>query len=332
MKIFRRMKSAIHRRWKLVTITSIVLLIGLGPYFVSRARSPGRRVQIIELSSVNAADSSQKLDTLRVLTFNIAHGRGPIDDNYEEGGTAKRKRITEIAGLIKNTNADVVILNEIDFISTWSGGQNQAEAIAKQAGFRYRVEQRNYDFRFIYGSWKFGNAILSRYPILNSHVINYPAVAGWEEWLIGKKGGLVCTLQLSESQKVKVVAVHLETRDVVTRLRSAKMLLKIKSQSKEPTILAGDFNSTPPGFPYSEQAPVQHGKMNTIQLLTSQGQFHSSPTKNPQETHFTYSSKTPDRVIDWILIPENWQFKTYRVLNSNLSDHRPVLATLQIPE
>ncbi|GAB4135305.1 MAG: endonuclease/exonuclease/phosphatase family protein [Planctomycetaceae bacterium] len=329
MKIWTRLKSW-NRKRKLLVALAVVLVIAVGPYVVSRLKSSGRRVRIYELSDMKAADVSRNVNSLRVLTFNIAHGRGPIDDNHAEGGDAKRKRIAQIAELIQKSNADVVILNEVDFDSTWSGGQNQAEAIAKQAGYRYRAEQRNIDFRFIYGSWKFGNAVLSRYPIMKTNVIDYPAVAEWESWLAGKKRGLVCTLQLAQTQQVRIVAVHLETRDPLTRFRSAQKLLEVQKRSTIPLILAGDFNSTPPGFPHAEQAPVNEKHKNTIEFLAAEGRFRYSPTKNPGEADFTFSAKTPDRVIDWILIPRDWKFESYCVLKSELSDHRPVLATLQI--
>lgn len=93
------------------------------------------------------------------------------------------------------------------------------------------------------------------------------------------------TEQHSDNQRAKVVAVHLETRDVVTRVRSAKMLLELHKDSKESIILAGDFNATPPGFPHSEQPPVHYGKMNTIQLLTNQGKISIFPDeKSARET------------------------------------------------
>lgn len=329
MSKFQRIKAALRRRRKLLLILALMLAVAFGPYLVSRLRSRGRRVRIAELSDVEANGKSRG-ETLRVLTYNIAHGRGPIDDNWEEGGDAKRERIARIAKLIADAGPDVVVLNEVDFDALWSGGQNQAEAIAKRAGYRYRVEQRNLDFRFAYGSWKFGNAVLSRFPIVSAEVVNFPAPAAWEDWLAGRKRGVVCTLQLPNDRRVKIAAVHLETRDAVTRVRSALLLLEL-AKGTEPVILAGDFNSTPAGFPFHESPPPEIGEWNAIQLVNRNG-FQVRPAADPAAKDFTYPARQPDRVIDWIAVPAAWRFVEYRVLDTRLSDHRPVLATLQMGE
>jgi endonuclease/exonuclease/phosphatase family metal-dependent hydrolase len=64
-------------------------------------------------------------------------------------------------------------------------------------------------------------------------------------------------------------------------------------------------------------------------LLESQ-HFAIAPKLAPTVAGMTYSSMQPDRVIDWILIPKTWSFSNYRVLLSDLSDHRPVVADLLI--
>ena len=329
MTIFSRLKSFARRRWKLLVTLGVIFAVSLGPYLVSRMRSRGRRIRIAEVTGANGVTPDDKVETLTVFAYNIAHGRGPIDDNWQEGGDAKRARIARIAKLIAAEKPDVVVLNEVDFNAIWSGGQNQAEAIARSAGFRYRVEQRNLDFRIAHGHWKFGNAILSRYPIVATELIDYPPVAGWEDWLAGRKRGVLCTLRLSKTQQVQIVAVHLETRDVVTRVRSARMLLDLRKRSRLPMILAGDFNASPPGFPFSERAPAEFSNANTMEIL-SLGRFRRQPADKPTDADCTYPSKAPDRVIDWILIPDDWRFEKFRVLSSQLSDHRPVVATVRI--
>lgn len=327
-----RLKSTLRRHRKKLLFLAALLTVGVGPYVVSRARSPGRRVRIAELPDVASAEPTSTVQSLRILTYNIAHGRGATNDNWAERGDAKRERIAAIAKLIAAQKPDVVVLNEVDFNTVWSGGRNQAAAIAEQAGFRYRVEQRNIDFRFAYGSWKFGNAVLSQYPVVTAEVVDYPPVAAWESWFAGKKRGVVCTLELSPGQRMQVVAVHLETRDVATRVRSARVLLRLKQEAALPMVLAGDFNASPPGFPHSERAPVEFSRVNTMELLTVLGHFNYRPKENPRTGDFTFSATSPDRIIDWILIPREWRYTGYRVIDSELSDHRPVVATVRFAE
>lgn len=316
------------RRRRFFIVAGFIALLVFGPYIVSRIRSPGRLVRVYGDSEHSAAADAQP-GMLRIVTYNIAHGRGAIDDNWQESNAAKRDRINQIAQFLAKTDADVVVLNEVDFDSTWSGHQNQAAAIATEVGFAYRVEQRNLDFRFLYGSWKFGNAILSKYPIIEAKVVDLPPHAGWEDWLVGHKRGVVATLQLPEEQRVRVLAVHLEHRREINRVRGAKAIVDVAKSSEVPLIVAGDLNSTPPGFP---DARTTADGENAMEILQEPGLFQWRPLADPTPSDMTYSSTNPTQIIDWILIPSNATFVAYEVLAGDLSDHRAVSATLRFAE
>lgn len=57
----------------------------------------------------------------RLLTFNIAHGRGPVLHQALRRKTQFRDNLLKIARLITRLEADVVALQEIDQDSRWSG-------------------------------------------------------------------------------------------------------------------------------------------------------------------------------------------------------------------
>ncbi|MGB7325885.1 MAG: endonuclease/exonuclease/phosphatase family protein [Rubripirellula sp.] len=301
--------------------------VSLVPYFYSRVCAPGNRIQTFNFGGGDTVvDSRESFDgQIRVVTFNIAHGRGATDDNWEEPGSAKFARIKKIATLIGDLDADVVILNEVDFDATWSGRQNQAEAIAQQAGFPFRVEERNLDFALIYGSWRFGNAILSKYPITNSTLLNLPDYAGWESWLAGCKRGVMCDVKPPGSSPIRVMGVHLSHRSESLRTKSARMILDLASQNAVPTIIAGDFNSTPRGFPGSDQTTV-----NAMDTFALSGLFRLWPNTPVTRDTMTYSSTEPRSVIDWILVTPECSVGSCRVIQSDLSDHRPVVCDIVV--
>lgn len=315
-----------RRRKKLFVAVAALAVVVLGPYLVSRARSSGRRVR---LRSNPAALAAENASTIRVVTFNIAHGRGATDDNWEQPGREKPQRIEQIARLIADAQADVVVLNEIDFSASWSGHQNQAEAIARSAGFPYWVEQRNLDFRFLYGSWKFGNAVLSKYPIVDVQLVEFPPHRAWESWLAGHKRGVVCTLELAPTRRVRLLAVHLESRGEPTRAASADTIVELAAATDIPLIVAGDFNSAPTGFPQAVRTATGR---NAMDILMATGLFQTRPEEPPGPEEMTFSSTEPVQVIDWIMIPPGWRFADYRAIDSRLSDHRPVVATIEPKE
>jgi endonuclease/exonuclease/phosphatase family metal-dependent hydrolase len=302
-----------------------VLLV---PYALSRIQSSGRRVSLHALPDTTQQTPAAP-SRLRVACYNIAHGRGLAASNWN-GETAEQRlqRLDQMGDLLNRIDADVVVLNEVDFDASWSHGVNQAEQLANQCGYPYWVEQRNCDARMLVWTWRFGNAVLSKYPITQTEVIDYPSYSTWETVVAGQKRGVVCSLQVGDHQ-LRVVAVHLSPRSESLRVDSVNMILRLARSSAVPVILAGDFNSTPPGFP---QAAEDDHQRNAIAVLQEDGRFHSRPLRAPAPTDLTFSSDSPRSVIDWIFIPSSWQFADYVVEPSTLSDHRPVYADIELRE
>jgi endonuclease/exonuclease/phosphatase family metal-dependent hydrolase len=307
-----------------------LLLVGLGvvfiPYAFSRIASPWRCVSVHSLSN-QASSSRAPSNRLRVVTYNIAHGRGPIEDNWK-GGTADERlaRLNRIGDLLKEMHADVIVLNEVDFDSSWSFGVDQAAYLAERAGYTHWAEERNLDFRVLWRTWRFGNAVLSRYPIVEAREVSLPGEVGWETILAGKKRGVLCKLDANGTQ-FQVLAAHLSHRSEPVRVASAQMILNLAAAADSPILVAGDLNSTPTGFPHSH---IDAGGKNAIDVLDASGQFIRRPELAPQESGMTYPSIDGKSVIDWILIPKSWQFHDYQVKLSELSDHRPVIAEIHI--
>jgi endonuclease/exonuclease/phosphatase family metal-dependent hydrolase len=313
-----------QKKRRIFWMIAALLTLLLGPYLYSRVLSSWRVVKTYDVPKLAEVPPSQEpLASLRIGTYNIAHGRGPILDNWAGGDAEERaNRLTEISELIKAERLDVLVLNEVDFNSTWSYHVNQAAEIARQAGFRYRVEQRNLDFRLPYGSWQFGNAVLSKHPIVAAEVIDLPGYATWETVAAGKKRGALCTIEIPGGRRIRVAGVHLSHRSEALRVDGIELLRQIRDASDVPMIVAGDLNSTPPGFLRSR---TDEAGRNAIATMLKGDLWHTRPTAPPAEEGLTYSSTEPKNVIDWIVIPRQWRFAEYRAIASELSDHRPVV-------
>jgi len=120
---------------------------------------------------------------LRLVTFNIAHGRGltPI-----QGLTSSRKlrlNLRRIADLLAKLGADVVALQEIDERSVWSGNFDHLDYLRAHAGFPYAAFGIN-NRRLGVMNLCYGNAILSRYPIVKTETVVFG------ERKVGEKGFL----------------------------------------------------------------------------------------------------------------------------------------------
>ena len=93
---------------------------------------------------------------LRVLSYNIHKCIGGVDRRYEP---------SRIADVIRRLDPDVCMLQEVDAGVSRSNRDLQVDLLGEHLGMRHRVWYANVDVR---GGGQYGNAILSRYPIIES--------------------------------------------------------------------------------------------------------------------------------------------------------------------
>lgn len=298
------------------------------PYVFSRIASRWRYATVH--SATTTADTAPTAQThLRIGCYNIAHGRGLAESNWAGGSAVERMaRLDSIAALLQQNNADILVLNEIDFDCSWSHSINQARYLAEKAGYVYWAEQRNVDFRVLFWKWRFGNAVLSKYPITAAQVIHLPGRSGVESVMGGKKRAILCEIDCP-GRSIQVIGAHLCEKSEAVRVSSANTLLNIARMSNVATILAGDLNSTPPDLP---ESAVDVNGNNAIQTFDDGDDFQRHRPAVPlRQEDLTFHSENPCCIIDWILIPANWMFLTYKSAATELSDHRPVFSDVVWP-
>jgi len=93
---------------------------------------------------------------LRVLSYNIHKCIGGVDRRYEPN------RVVEV---IRKLDIDVAMLQEVDAGVPRSNHDQQVELLGEELGMPYRAWYPNVDVR---GGGKYGNAILSRYPLIET--------------------------------------------------------------------------------------------------------------------------------------------------------------------
>ncbi len=318
------------------SVRAVVLVIALaavGWYAANRLLSPAWTVAIHRSTPNDASLVKPFNGQLRIGTFNIAHARGPgtqIVDNFRGGGPSiRRARLSAIAALLAQQELDLVVVNEIDFWASPSWYQNQARILAREAGFPFWVEQRNYDASLFLLAYKSGNAVLSRFPITDAKLVRYPIGRTAERLLFGEKRGVLSTVELVPGLLVRLLAVHLDHDNEAARIRSVEVIERLRGSSSIPLILAGDFNSTANNFPHSE---VDLRGQSAVQLLLEGQAYRTAPTSSPSVADFTVSSRRPEKVIDWVFLPRPWRLLEKRTIDSQLSDHRALVVVAQLPD
>jgi endonuclease/exonuclease/phosphatase family metal-dependent hydrolase len=266
--------------------------------------------------------------SIRVATFNIAHARGGEfgASNWTGAAAAQvRSRLARIARQVADAGVEILVLNEVDFDASWSRSIDQAAEIAHQAGFGYVVEQRNIDVTLPLRTFRFGNAILSRYPIAEAQALHFPPFSRMEAVLAGNHDGVVAEV-LTPIGRVRVLAVHLEYRSEEVRLQCARILKQLAEDGAHPLIAMGDFNS-PPSFARKHQEYVPPAE-SAVDFLLNSGTLSVSAAAGDWNQYLTFPSARPDRAIDWILSSPGLDQGVPTVLQSDLSDHLMVVVPI----
>lgn len=232
-------------------------------------------------------------DALRVMSYNIKHGRG--NDNVID--------LERTAAVIRAQQPDIVGLQEVDDRAERSGRVPQAESLGKTLGMQHAFGT----FMDFQGG-AYGMAILTRQPITATHAVplpegNEPRVA------------LTVRTQLRDGSPLTIVNVHFDwVRDDAYRFAQAETLARYLDQLTTPYILLGDFNDVP--------------ESRTLALFKAR----AGEARKPVTDRFTFSATEPAREIDFIFFapPAAWQTREVRVVDERVaSDHRPVVAVLE---
>ena len=253
---------------------------------------------------------------LRLITFNIAHGRGlaPI-----QGFTSSRKlrlNLRRIAGLLSALDADVVALQEVNQCSVWSGSFDHLDYLRAHAGFPHAAFGIN-NRREGLMNLSYGNAILSRFPIAETETI----VFGRRK--VGEKGFLFAEIEVA-GRLVPLVNPHLHFSSKRRRLQQLDMLVTwLRGKERErkgawavPPIVCGDFNT--PGTKDDATAAL-------LSHLCDYGDYVLHPVLGP-----TFPSPMPRRSLDFVFVPPGCRGVSSEVVRSFLSDHRPVMVEFSV--
>jgi endonuclease/exonuclease/phosphatase family metal-dependent hydrolase len=303
-------------------------------FFLNRATSPLRALRLRKLPLERQGSGSPFAGCLTIGAYNIRHGLGAEPFTCKKLVRPPRQelddRLARLAALLAETRPDLLVINEVDFASCRTYHLNQAAYLAEHAGFPFWVEQTNVDAALFGWRHRYGNALLSRYPLGAPQLVRLPGHNWWEPLCWGKKEGVLCAIHPTPEISLKILGVHLDHRLEATRLQSARVLDHLRRTSPGPLILAGDFNSSPSHYPLA--TPDPSGQTALSWLLAQGGwQTRPRPEEVPAPRDLTFSTLNPQQVIDWILVPDHWRIQSHRVVDAGLSDHRLVLLDVEVP-
>ncbi|MBC8405084.1 MAG: endonuclease/exonuclease/phosphatase family protein [Planctomycetes bacterium] len=252
---------------------------------------------LFTLASCQGVNQTTPTDTpsVVVLSYNIHHGEG-------NDGVFDLQRLADV---IRDSNADLVALQEVDVKTDRANGVNQATELARLTGMHCYFGRSIH-----FSNGEYGDAVLSRWRIEVEERIPLPAAPNHE-----KRVAVAITVTVpSTQQKIRFVSTHLDhTEDPADRIAQAKALCGMIFPGSDPTILAGDLNAQP------GSAPIQVFE----QYLES-----AAPVGL-----LTFPAEKPVKQIDWIFLTAENEWKVHRIATIDekiASDHLPLLAEISL--
>lgn len=232
---------------------------------------------------------------LKIMTYNIQHCndylRGIVDPQV-------------IANAILREDADIVGLNEV-----WGDGAgeiSQAETLAELAGYPYFYFAKAIEIK---GGRGYGNALLSRHPIILAETVRIPdpterRYGGYYESRVILKA----VIDVKAPITVCVTHFGLNPDEAENAVSTAT-----KTMPKEHALLMGDFN-LPPESPLLE--PIRTAFRDASEPFCA-----NAPT---------FPSTEPRVKIDYIFTTRDLKVLAASVPDTVASDHRAHTAQIEI--
>lgn len=241
-------------------------------------------------------------EVLRVMSYNIHIATPPSKPDFTH------KDLQAIADVIKREKPSLVALQEVDKYTQRSGkSSDQAKDLAELTGMHYHFAAASQK-----SDGEQGQAILSRYPIIQAESYKLPVSDGSD----GETRSLAVVVVEVEGEKIVFMTVHLDHRsDVDRKFQIEQMLAHTKEFEDYPIVFGGDFNMQPDNANFS--------------LLKSQ--FAMVTDQHP----LTFPQIDPRIAIDLFLMNkaavELFDVARYGVVDERYaSDHLPLVMELKL--
>jgi endonuclease/exonuclease/phosphatase family metal-dependent hydrolase len=245
----------------------------------------------------------RKDDSVRVLVFNIHAGKD----------ASGKDNIADVARLIRSTNVDIALLQEVDRNTNRSGNVDQVQTLAAATGFGSAFG-RSLD----YDGGQYGIAALARHGFIYDETVGLP-VTPLQERAGGSHEPRVALLAVAASGlgRLQTINTHLDASGTDSYRRQevegVLNIVRARLSAVTPVLVAGDFNSEPDSA--------------VVSRLRDTG-LRDAWTDCGRGDGFTYPADRPTKRIDYVFLGGTLRCTAAEVLDSQVSDHRPLLVTL----
>jgi len=238
---------------------------------------------------------------LKILTWNIYHG----EQHYRPG----ESNLEDIASIINQYQPDVVAFQEVDNMTIRTAGFNHGvrkdlvQELAAMTGMHgYFAKAMDY------AEGGYGEGILSRHPATPS-IHPLPIPQGGEPRVL-----IAITSQFPDGRSFTFAGTHLCHEFESNRMAQVNAIVELVAANDGPMVVAGDFNFTPDDTPYALIGKAMHDAALVAEKALPTWPYHA-----------------PEQRLDYIFVDRHshWQVKDVQLIDTDASDHLPVLAVLR---
>ena len=231
---------------------------------------------------------------MRIMTFNTQHCLGYIKQKID---------FQLMADVMKKFNPDIVGLNEMRGKGVDKEYEDQTGILASLTGFEHYCFAKAID---VNGENPYGNAFLSRYPILNVENIMIPDPEVKGEGYYETR----CIIKAELEGGVTVLVTHFGLNPDEQKNAVDTVTVNLK---KEKCILMGDFNVTPDD---AVLIPVRECMKDTADCF--------------DKPLLSFPSDNPEVKIDYLFVSRDIEVVFADIPEIVASDHRPYIADINI--
>ena len=278
-------------------LSVLLIAIGYGP--------------LIKYFGFNTTDSSNQ--GISIISYNI--GKTRVDFSRPD----KEKYIENFRQFLQSENPDIICLQEktkwhLDIYNDLFADYN------------------------VYPNNELGTSICSKFPIVNGGNIPFETVAHNASWVdldINDQIIRFYSIHLSSNRITRTTEKMLDNPDISNKaiwgdlkfifnrynkhaqIRSLQLdtLLNHASQSPYPIVISGDFNDVPQSYIYNKMC----------------SEYNDAFTEAGFDMAKTFISVVPGLRIDYTFVSPDIKVLSNKVLKTNLSDHYPILSTIDPP-
>ena len=313
------------------------------------------------------ATPKQPDGVLKVMSYNIQYLAGKdyvfFYDLPDFAGPDTRpspeaiaRTLEQVVSVIKEQDADVVLLQEVDEGSSRTDKENQTQLILSRLQDRYGYYAETFYWKALYvphpminGSVGMKLTTLSKYPIRSATRYQLPRIQ--ENYIVSRfnfyRAIFETRIEVGNTE-MAVLNTHFDafahsSETMQKQVQCAMDVLGSLDEQSIPWIIGGDFNLLPPGFRDTMSQEKAQYFSEVTELAPMFEHYRSIPSldaiagPDPKQwyTHFPNNPKiaAPDRIIDFQFYSKQLKMREAQVLQGDtwsISDHLPVIGVYEL--